>query len=129
MLIVGIAILHILALISSWYWLHPWLDLPQHFLGGLWVSLMGIYFYLRKKDLASIERRQIIKVALLTMLVIGAIVWKVFELRTGVAVIHSVAQYSTDVILDIVMGYLGSATAIWITLRFMKDNQSVSHGE
>ncbi len=33
-----------LSSIGSWQWIVPWLDMPMHFAGGIWVALL--FFYL-----------------------------------------------------------------------------------
>ena len=42
--LIGIALLHICGVFFYLYWHFWWYDIVLHFLGGLWVALMALYF-------------------------------------------------------------------------------------
>ena len=53
-LLIFILSFHILALVNFWYWSIDWLDIPMHFLGGLWVALF--FFWILKKRFVQVSQ-------------------------------------------------------------------------
>ncbi len=41
--LIFIIVVHALALANYWYWTYQWLDIPMHFLGGLWAAMAIIF--------------------------------------------------------------------------------------
>ncbi|MFH1188481.1 MAG: hypothetical protein V1652_01395 [bacterium] len=44
---ISIAAFHIIATIFHWYWLIRWLDIPMHFIGGVFVTLVFYWLFER----------------------------------------------------------------------------------
>ena len=53
-LLIFILVIHILAIANFWYWSIDWLDIPMHFLGGLWVALF--FFWILKKRFVQVSQ-------------------------------------------------------------------------
>ena len=120
-LIAFIALLHILAIEFSLYWLLPWFDVFIHFLAGLWVSLMSLWIYFRSGCIKNpIQNRgRAIIVAMVSIAVIS-VLWEVYEIIIG---IPFEADYAQDTIIDLVMGTLGAlAGLIYYARVHLKNN-------
>ena len=107
-LIFGVLIHIIFSSFSIYYYLR-WIDVPMHFLGGLWLGLAGIYIcdrmlpqIFRKK-----ENLSIVAVALLTALIAGSL-WEIIELRLFPILKITLINYE-DTPSDIFYNLLGSS--------------------
>lgn len=100
--------IHVTALVHSLYWLFPWLDLPVHLLGGMWVALLGAWCARQ----SGVRYRFL--VALVGVLVVGA-GWEIFEVLVG---IPREANYAFDTSLDFVMDILGGALGYFLARLF-----------
>jgi len=72
----AIILVEILATIGNWYWMIPWLDIPMHFLGGLWVAL--IYFYLDKRYFKT-ESKIFFYISMISLSAFIGVLWEFFE--------------------------------------------------
>lgn len=97
---------HIYSLTNYWYWYFPWLDVPVHFLGGLFMGAAVVGFLGKAKPRTF-----------LFVVAAGAIGWELFEL-----IINSereanfLLDTSLDLLMDtlgIVVAYLGARLTIW----------------
>ncbi len=119
-LYIGIFIHAIFSHLSTyWYW--RWIDMPVHFLGGLWLGLAGIYLY-RKIFPQTFSRRKnlfFFVIALSTTLVIGGL-WEITEISLGslkIVRINSVKDTLGDLFFDLLGACVG---AIYFILRRQK---------
>ena len=67
-----------------WYSLLLWLDIPMHFLGGFWLSLVFIWlFTLKEREISEtlLDKRnfKFIAQVLFGVLIVG-IMWEIFEI-------------------------------------------------
>ncbi len=108
LLLLGIAILHLLAIIFYLYWEWGEFDSLMHFLGGLWVSLTFIWFFFFS-GLFAPKKRNLSSFLLISTLSIAfvAVAWEIFELLAKVTFVHW-RDYFSDTSLDFVMDFLGS---------------------
>lgn len=92
---------HVSALEYSLYWHYIWLDLPVHFLGGMWIALISAW-------LISYHGWPITyKLVMATVLLVG-LGWELFEVAAGVPMESNFAFDTTlDFIMDITGGTLG----------------------
>jgi len=67
---------HALATIGSWYWIVPWVDMPMHFAGGLWVALL--FFYLNEKYL-KINGKTAVSLTTVSFGALIGVLWEFFE--------------------------------------------------
>ncbi|MHB8651850.1 MAG: hypothetical protein ACYC8S_01810 [Minisyncoccota bacterium] len=111
-LIVGIALFNTFAHYFSWYYHFLWLDKPMHFLGGVWVSGVGLWFWYgrrgHQKSTGARFFQEVLTIALVATLAVG-ILWEVYEYVVHLIVgsIWSPADTVGDVVFDI----LGAVSA------------------
>ncbi len=108
LLVLVIFILNTLAMYFYWYVSIPWLDIPMHFLGGVFIAfVMGAVFF--KKTLSFSFSKKLL-VILSGVLVLG-IVWELFEFSVFTVVKfvepNSPIDTATDLVLDLVGGIVG----------------------
>ena len=124
-LIIIIGLVHGIATEFYLYWTFPWLDMPMHFLGGLWVGLSAIwYIYFSgytKMDTKLTRKARIFSISLATVIVVG-VLWEVFEIYSGVLLIEK--NYGLDTSVDLLMDTIGGVTAfIYVNNKFLKNEQ------
>lgn len=119
-LIVVIFALHILALALHLYWTLWWYDIMLHFLGGVFVGLLTLWFrffsgYARAPHLSS--ETQLFALFIPIVLLVG-IGWELFEYALGQN--WSVEGYWLDTGMDIALDVLGGAVAfLFFKSKFM----------
>lgn len=113
MLVAIIAILHFLALQFYLYWTFWWFDIVTHFLGGLWVGLIILWFFFSSgyvyKNLSLVRSTKIFLITIASVIIIG-VLWEVWEVLAELVFINE-AGYLLDTSLDIIMDILGGITA------------------
>lgn len=110
-LAIVIAVLHLLALKFSLYWIVPWTDIVMHLLGGLWVALFGMYilFVMKIVHLPECHRPNMFLVTMGFVLLVG-LGWELWELLSGLTF---VLRDKVDTIIDLVMDILGGGLGFW----------------
>lgn len=107
-----IAVVHILAIQNDWYWYYVWLDVPVHFLAGIWVALSVLWlcFVFNKRTIRSLS-------IFLIVLLVG-VAWEIFEVLGGISTGQPNYMFDTslDVLMDMTGGLCGLAIARWILL-------------
>ncbi len=106
-LILFIAVLNGLANEFSWYWRIPWFDMPMHFLGGLWLGSVALWWYTHNAVLTPLR---IFLISLTTVLVVG-VLWEFFEFSVDTVVIISGQNGILDTTTDIIFDIIGGITA------------------
>lgn len=101
----AIGVLHFLGFRFSLYWLFPWYDVIQHFLGGAFVAIVAIWF------LAEQEKNPRLLLVFGSVLAVG-VAWEVFEVIAG---IPRESNYVFDTSLDLVMDVVGAVSAFALT--------------
>lgn len=87
-----------------WYSLLWWFDIPMHFLGGLWLSLIALWFL----NLRDISIKSIFKIIIIVFVV--GILWEVFEVTVKDSITKNPFDlYDTisDLSFDIAGGFSG----------------------
>lgn len=102
------------------YWRLRWIDMPMHFLGGLWLGLAGIYIY-KKIFPRTFYRKNnlcVLATALTTALLVGGL-WEIIELNLTstpcIARINSVMDTLSDLFCDLLGACIGAI--LFILLR------------
>ncbi len=95
-----------------------WLDIPMHFLGGLWVGLFTLEWYyrtlhLKKKDTSAFF---VVTLAIATTLTVG-LAWEVFELSAQTFIERADVHDLADTLGDLTNDFLGAVAAIGIFIR------------
>jgi len=85
----------------------------MHFLGGLWIALIALWFY---KSFAGedAESGRGYLVALSTTVVVG-ILWEVMEILAGLTLTQ--ANYEVDTVVDLIMDVIGAVVATRLVFR------------
>jgi len=105
----------------SLYWNIWWFDIPMHFLGGLWVALIALWFYKTfAGDNASSNKGYLVA---LTATIIVGLLWELFEIVMGLTV--SQPNYEADTILDLIMDVTGAIVATRIVFRQVVTNHHI----
>lgn len=122
-LIIIIALLHIVALEFHLYWLFWWFDMLTHFLGGLWVSLISIWFVF----FSGIESFKLVRnkknvffTAIISVIIIG-VLWEAFEFFSD---FPTEINYYKDTAIDIVMDIFGSLVGFLYAIKILKSTNS-----
>jgi hypothetical protein len=99
------------------YYFIWWLDIPMHFLGGLWVALFSLAWLFRSPYVGSNERSPFFvwMFALAVTLLVG-LVWELFEFNLSTIVGFSERDLG-DTLLDLVMDVAGAVSG---TVFFLK---------
>lgn len=110
-----------IAIQYSLYFTIWWYDIVMHFLGGLWVALIALWFY---KAFAgeNAESSKGYLVALVVVVVVG-IAWEVLEVLAGLT--FTGGNYAIDTVVDLIMDVLGAIFATRLVFRRVVVNQHV----
>lgn len=103
-----LAILNALAVVFSWYWRIPWLDMLTHTLGGVFIGGSFLWFVWTKKHSHKIHTI-ILQVILATILI--GLLWEIFEFITDYifkANSYDIVDGTSDLIFDILGGIIAS---------------------
>jgi hypothetical protein len=109
-----VALLHSYALQHFLYWHLWWLDILMHFLGGLFVALIGLWFVRRFKLYGKIRSRNFLLFDVILFVFIISALWESFEFIFEITLLNG-AQYAIDTIIDFLMGIIGATVAFYIT--------------
>ena len=96
-----LAISHALSLKFFLYWQYPWLDIPIHALGGIFLVL-GIFAVYDLRP--NFPKRFLLPIPALFFVLLITLAWEVFQLKIGIPIDDN---YEVDTILDLIMGMLG----------------------
>lgn len=114
LLIFGI---HIAASFFFWYHFHPWLDIPMHLLGGLWLAFLTAYI-IKKFGL-----RMPSPFKLVAIVFILGLIWEFYEYGAYAILPRFVDIFEwhgldiKDTLLDLVNDLLGAAIGAVIIKR------------
>jgi len=125
-LVLFIAIVNGLANEFFLYWRLPWLDIPMHFLGGLWVAsaVLWVVFISDKFNLKRLRKTtsSIYLISMLSVLMVGGL-WELFEFSLDTLVDFSEKNSAIDTISDLIFDILGGVTA---AMYFLVKNKNES---
>lgn len=101
-----IAILHRGAITSSWYWQYWWMDVIMHFLGGLFVGLVALWFFyaVLKKPPVSFRMFGLV----LGFVLLISVGWEIFEYAAGVFILEDPFP---DTFHDLILDTFGGVVA------------------
>lgn len=112
-----LGVLEIVALRFYLYWTVWWFDIIMHFLGGLWVSLITLWFYKAFADVRAHKEHGYL-ITLLIMILVG-VAWEIFEVIAGLTM-TSQAGYFFDTVLDLIMDICGALYAVHLVFGHKK---------
>ena len=102
-----LGLLQIIALQEFLYWRIWWFDLIMHFLGGIILGGIAVFFFTYIAPL----RRFAFPVFLIVLIGVG-IGWEVLEFSTGM---YTSQNYTLDTALDLLMDTLGAVLVYGLT--------------
>lgn len=115
-----LALAHLLAQRLYLYWVYRWLDIPMHFLGGIWVGLaaLWLWYYSGLARKAGATQHRPFLVALGGGLVFGFL-WECSDFFIWSVIVGAFPEnYIADTMLDIAMDVIGAAVA-YLLFRFL----------
>ena len=121
-----VAILHSVALDRFLYFHLPWLDVVMHFLGGLLVSLFGLWAFMKHHaDFESIPKSLLLFDVVLFVFIIGML-WETFELRFGL-ISDDLYVYTIDTFADFFMNMVGAMVGFFLVEsgHIFNDNKKI----
>ena len=130
MILIGvIGLINSLAIYNSWYWKYRFLDIPMHFLGGLFIAVFMLWLVLIRgrqvKPLGTTSKKKVRLLALISVLIIG-LSWEVFEFRSDVLIIFaevfSWADTASDILFDLIGATLGF---LWFEKHYYNTEESL----
>ena len=120
-ILVGIIFFLAVANSAAYYWhlyfYYPWLDIPMHFLGGLWITLYLLGWYYVTPLAKNKERSPlfVLTYALAVTLSVG-VLWELFELSVDTVIAFSQHNLG-DTLLDLVMDAVGAVYGAYVFVR------------
>lgn len=124
----GIILFHIVAIYKFWYWSYAWLDVPMHFLGGVWVALFFAWFSERVQRIGfSYARANFYGGFLMTLSFVAlfGIGWEFYEFLYDVFLSRSrnyeflLQLGAADTISDLFFDLLGGAVGFALVYCFL----------
>ena len=106
-LVVLLWVLNFIALTFYLYWTIDWFDYLMHFLGGLSLGVLAVWFL----KVESRSSKSFLAVFISVMVI--SVGWEIFEYINGLTL--STEGYKIDTIHDIIMDALGIISAYWVT--------------
>ncbi|MDP2599058.1 MAG: hypothetical protein Q8P49_04470, partial [Candidatus Liptonbacteria bacterium] len=125
--IVFMAVFQIIALVSGWYIVLRWLDIPMHIAGGAWVAIAFWYFVCEKTDLISFRKKWIAVVVGMGVVALIGAVWEMYEFFSDVFVKQSHPLLSEpgwiyfDSLKDLFDDIFGAFIALVILVKYRWD--------
>lgn len=110
LLIASIAVIHIASLQWYLYWQFVWLDVPVHFLGGVWIALFVIWV------LGRIGRSPGLLEIVVWVALVG-VAWELFELWGGIPMEDN---FAFDTALDLLMDLIGACVGFAWARRLLR---------
>lgn len=129
LLIVFIFLLNMAAGAFYWYSLIWWFDMPMHFLGGLWLSLAGLwfyYFFLKPSPTRPLTVARVIAVGILSGIVLG-IGWEFLEYAIQAAVPGAAIASPLDSLSDLFFDTAGAVCGVIYMLRHSYPGENNEH--
>lgn len=121
---VGIAFLHITAIVFYLYWIFWWYDMFVHFLGGIFIALFVLWIQFFSGYVSvpvSFSARHAFFFTLFWLFAIG-IGWEVFERLVGHT--WSIEGYWLDTSIDVALGIIGGV----VGFLFFRGKYMNTHG-
>lgn len=113
LLIAAVFVLHFLALEFHLYWSVWWYDMPVHFIGGMFVSLLFLWFRgfsgARETSGEFVGKNSVSFLKIFVVVLAVGIGWEIFEYSTGFSRMSSGywGNSFTDILMDILGGSAG----------------------
>ena len=111
-----IGLLHLLAVKLWLYWTLWWFDIPMHILGGLWLSAIIFFFFVKDRTFfAGVSSRLIFSFFVVTAVSIG-VFWEIFEVIADATMV-SKENYAPDTLSDFLFDAVGATIFYFLVKR------------
>ena len=116
---------HILAVINNWYWVYKWIDVPMHFLGGIWLGLIFLCFIMPQLKITD-HKLLITMILVASFAVLIGVFWEFSEFLSDIFLAHKsyfeisqqgVADTMADLFFDLVGGLAVFMSYSWKKFR------------
>jgi len=115
----AIFVFHVFASWYSWYWIYSWIDIPMHFIGGVWVGMFFIWIFQGEKSNYFSPLPNILHLFVLSgFVILIGVFWEFFEFsfdffiaKKGLA--DFAQQGTADTLGDLAMDLFGGITS-WL---------------
>jgi L-cystine uptake protein TcyP (sodium:dicarboxylate symporter family) len=101
-----VLILHLIAIAEHLYWKYWWYDNIVHFLGGITISLVVLFYLERFQFLKNTSELGYMGFGCLGALIVS-LLWEFFEYSAGVSFVTA-NSFVLDTVLDISTGFIGA---------------------
>lgn len=122
-----IAAIHFIAVFYDWYWRFLWIDIPMHFLGGVFVAVVFLWLVKRFPGHFDMSRNFFVtSIFLLGFVALTGILWEFSEFLYDLVIISKgwesfAGQGARDMIGDLFFDLLGGLTiAVFRRLSYNK---------
>jgi len=121
---------HGLAILNSWYWVYPWIDVPMHFLGGVLAAVILLWLVDRYPGEWELPRNFFTRmVFILSFVALIGVLWEFSEFLYDVFISSRgwsrfALQSARDTIGDLFFDLLGGLTVVALSkLGYNKINR------
>lgn len=119
-LVAFIFIINWIAMIFHWYSIIWWFDIPMHFLGGVFIGMLYVYFLVRRGT--PVWSLKAVIWGLIAVFAIG-LLWEVFEFSLDTWITFR-PQNLIDTLSDLCFDLAGATLALWYSRsRFFRPNR------
>lgn len=101
-----------LAIEYSLYWKLWWYDIPMHFLGGLILGGIAVWFFGSLHERFEYFRGLSVPVFTLGFVLFGGIAWEIYEYHYGLSY-NPMIGYWVDTLKDLSMDVVGCFSVLW----------------
>lgn len=126
LLLVAITMLHLVALELYLYWVYSWFDIMMHFLGGLFIGLSTLWFFLQSGYVRMRQSlRNVILIAGSSIILVG-VGWEIFEVLAGIPIEEN---FALDTTIDLIMDAIGAFVAGYVFTKLYITTHDEKNGE
>ena len=124
-----IATIHATATATGWYYTHPWIDIPLHILGGIFIGTLFVYlFFVRFRVLGTLSffPKLILGLGFVALIGIG---WEWYEIFVDVVILnhytlfHAPGYLHFDTLKDLFDDLVGGTIAIFALQNVSRENR------
>ncbi len=125
-----LAVAHSLAVFGNWYWRFTWMDMPMHFLGGVFAGMIFVWFFRKFVGFLDLHSKFLVfTVLLLGFVSLVGVFWEFYEFLydlfissrgLGPLAMQGVQDTMSDLFFDILGGF-----AVAVLMRFGYNKKEV----
>lgn len=129
----AIAAIHAAAVYFYLYWIIGWFDVVMHFMGGMWLSLIAIWFLYFSGKLDFNKNFFLVLVIILGIVALGGVLWEFFEFSFDKIFLGKIDKYAvriglaqlslTDTLSDLFFDLLGGLAGGLLFFKKLKHEE------